>query len=240
MRFIFYFLFLFSLCSFRTAIQDEIKIPELSGPVMDEANVLSPQEKNELELLLRSFLPLVQMQIWTIPNLANEPIESLSIRAADKWKLGTEKKDNGLIILIAPTEHRMRIEVGQGLEGDIPDALAGRMMDSIMAPHFRQNDYYGGLKETALTLYQYAKGDRPTLPEEPKRKAQSSDSFVFLFIFLFIAIFLFRIFSRFRGGGGSGFGGGFYSGGWSSGGGGGGSWSGGGGGFSGGGSSGSW
>src|SRR4051812_38144531 len=92
-------------------------IPNLSGPVIDEAGILRTEEVQELSEKMQSFLPKMQMQIWIVTNLQDEPIENLSIRAVEKWKLGTAKEDNGLLLLISKEDHRARIEVGQGLEG---------------------------------------------------------------------------------------------------------------------------
>ncbi|MBN8554264.1 MAG: TPM domain-containing protein [Deltaproteobacteria bacterium] len=241
----FFFLSTILLISFGSSfVFAEVQIPALTNPVIDEAQILSRAQTDELNSLLKTYPPIMQMQVWIVPDLQSEPIESVGIRAADKWKLGTKKEDNGLILLIAPKERRVRIEIGQGLEGNIPDALAGRIIDSVLNPSFRQKDYFGGIKNTATTLYQYAKGDRVVTDADRKPVRKDNDYIsLFLFVLIFGAIFGFQLWSRSQGGrGGSGFGsGGYSSGSWGRGGGGfGGGWSGGGGGFSGGGSSGSW
>jgi uncharacterized protein len=224
----------------------EVKIPELTGPVIDEARILSAEEQMSLDSMLRSFLPKVQMQIWTLPSLEGEPIESISIRAADKWKLGDEKKDNGIIIVVAPKDRRMRIEIGQGLEGDIPDALAGRIQDQILRPAFREGKYAAGLESAARALYEKASGESPKevgVSSPIANTAKSLGEGLFKFGLFFIFIIIIQILSALGGpnrrqskrSSGLWYGG---SGGW--GGGGGSGWSGGGGGFSGGGSSGDW
>jgi uncharacterized protein len=225
-------------------------IPPLRGPIIDEAQVLSPSQEQALERELLLYPPVVQVQIWIVKDLAGEPIESLSIRATDSWKLGSEKKDNGVLILVATDNRRMRIEVGQGLEGPLPDALAGRIVDHILAPLFRQGDFYGGLLLASRKIFEVAGGDPNMLPrdkslERVSRRQKGSGLHLLFFVILFGAFFLNFLFpffgpSRGRFGRlGGGFGGGHWRG---SGGswGGGSSWGGGGGGFSGGGSSGSW
>src|SRR6187431_979785 len=103
-----------------------VTVPPLTGPVIDQAGLLSAEQVSDLSARAQAMLTHLQMQIWIVPSLEGEAIEQLSIRAVDQWKLGDEKKDNGLLFLIAPADKRMRIEVGRGLEGNIPDILAGR------------------------------------------------------------------------------------------------------------------
>ncbi len=218
------------------------EIPEISSSVMDEAGVLSGSQRAALDAELRSYPPKVQLQIWIVPSTGDEPIESLSIRAADKWKLGTKKEDRGAIILVASNDHKMRIEIGQGLEGEIPDARSARISDQILRPYFRSGDFYGGLLNSSREIFKLAGGDVSMLPgaNAPAIPRGGNKDIILILIFVFIYVFFGLIFGRRRG---FGSGGGGYWGGGSSGGGswggGGGSWSGGGG-FSGGGSSGSW
>lgn len=232
------------LVVFASPIRAEIAIPELSGPVIDHAQILPAEQRRFLEDEIRAYQPLVQMQIWTLDSLEGEPIERVSIRAAEKWKLGTEKGDNGLLILVALKDRRMRIEVGQGLEGSVPDVMAGRIVDQILRPAFREGDYFAGILNASRQLYSLAGGDLTKLAaaeqRTPKRSVRRGGLSDLIFLVIFIIIFIFSMCSRLGSrrrsfGGGSSWGGG--SSGWS---GGGSSWSGGGGGFSGGGSSGSW
>lgn len=219
------------------------EIPNLTGPVIDEAGVLSSGEISELSQTIQSFLPRTQMQIWIMNSIGGESIEGLSIRAAEKWKLGSAKEDNGVLILLAIEDRAMRIEVGQGLEGSIPDSISARIIDGVMKPAFQAGNYFQGLSQALGHLYYRATGENPgsvqALPEARSRRSSRRSS-LFEIIFFLIIIVLQALFGRrrrsgfFGGGGGWGGGGGFRSGG------GGGGWSGGGGGFSGGGSSGRW
>ncbi len=229
-----------------------VEAPALTGPVIDTSQLLSTADKKILVEELRSYLPWVQVQIWIFPTLDGEDIEGVSIRAVEKWKLGTEKQDNGVLITVATEDRRMRIEVGQGLEGQIPDVLAGRIVDQVMRPAFKTGDFVGGLVSASRQIYSLAGGDISSLkpvqnvgPKKVFRRGGLSD-LIFLGAFILISILLSCLNSGRRrsfwgssgwGGGGGGFGGfgGGGGGGWS-----GGGWSGGGGGFSGGGSSGSW
>jgi len=214
--------------------------------VIDEIGLLSPQELQSLSLEISAYPPKIQLQIWILSKLDGEPIESLSIRATDKWKLGTKKEDRGALILIAKDDRAVRIEVGQGLEGDIPDALAGRIIDQVIVPAFRAGRFDDGLRLAARNLYSRAGGDVEALPRiknASSRQSRQQNLFLniipFLVIVLIFGILPRLMMGRRRGVGGFwGGGGGFGGGGW--GGGSGGGWSGGGGGFSGGGSSGNW
>jgi uncharacterized protein len=232
-----------------TAVFAQAPIPALSGPVIDEAALLSADQRATLDQEIRSFLPSVQLQVWTVTSLNNEPIESLSIRAVEKWKLGTGKQDNGVLILVSRDDRRMRIEVGQGLESVLPDALTGRIIDGIMKPYFREGQYYEGITLAAREIHNRATGEYPTgdsplaHAERAPRRVPGITAIIFAFIILMLLSrtglcpLLMLMGGRRRGFfGGSGWGGG----GWGGGGGGGGGWSGGGGGFSGGGSSGNW
>jgi len=212
--------------------------------VIDEVGALSSSQREQLASELRSYPPQLQLQIWILDSLGDEPIENLSIRATDAWKLGTAKEDRGALLLIALKDRRMRLEVGQGLEGEITDLQSSRILDEILRPAFRAEAYFEGLVLASRHVYKLA-GGNPTL-SAPRRAARDgrSRSNIYGVLFFFIVVMVLKGLglggrgrrSRFYGGGGWGSSGSFGS----FGGGGGGGWSGGGGGFSGGGSSGSW
>lgn len=124
------------------------EIPELWGVrVHDEAGVLSQQVVQQLESSLKIFEDSTsdQMAILIIPSLDGEDLEEYSLRVAMKWKLGQEKKDNGILILVAINDRKMRIEVGEGLEGVLPDARCAQIIRNEMAPNFRRGDYDAGV-----------------------------------------------------------------------------------------------
>jgi len=124
------------------------EVPRLSGPVVDEARLLSPQEQLELSELIRSVQNkgIAQIQVAIIKSLGGEPIEAVSIKITDTWKLGDSKKDNGILFLIAVQDKKMRIEVGQGLEGDIPDLIARRILETKVQPFFRSGQFAQGIR----------------------------------------------------------------------------------------------
>lgn len=225
-----------------TANAYALAVPSLRGPVMDNAGIMSRQNKAKIEraLKLLNSNSGIQIQVLTLKSLDGDALEDFSIRAVEKWKLGGTKNDRGALLLIAINDRKMRIEVGDGLEGDIPDLMAGRIVDS-MKPFFKSGDFDTGIYVGVASIAQQAGVDigdmKLTRSSRGRRKSKMSGYVNIASFFIFIILFGFR--RRGRGsvyyGGGGGFGG--SSGGF---GGGGGGWSGGGGSFSGGGSSGSW
>ncbi len=246
-RLIIFFGFI-SLVLFSQYATAQKEIPELQNlRVHDEANILSPQAVSYLEQRLKNFEDSTtnQIAILIVPSLEGEVLESYSLRVAEKWKLGTKNNDNGALLIVAIQDHGVRIEVGQGLEGPLPDAMCSRIIRNEVAPNFRNGNYDAGILAAVSAITQAIKGeykgdDRPVR----KRNGKGNGYLTILILLIFI---LFRFFSRNNKGGGNGWsaGAGFLlgsamgRGGWGGGGGGGG-FSGGGGSFGGGGSSGSW
>lgn len=221
--------------------------PKLTGPVVDEMGLLSASTVAQIEqtLFLMKQNNGPQIQVFVTASLQDEPIESVAIQIFDQWKLGDQKKDDGLLFLIAPKEKKLRIEVGQGLEGEIPDVIAKRIIADIVTPFFKRGEYDFGVVQGIGALQTYLNA---TPEQKVKLQNQVKDSgsglnkenktkkYGFFFILgIWLILFLINpsmalsmlFFALSRGGGGRSGGGG-------------GSWSGGGGSSSGGGASGSW
>lgn len=206
-----------------------LEVPQLTGPVVDNASIFSPLEKNTLEKKIRLFKKKngAQIQVLTIESLDGESLEDFTIEVVDKWKLGDEERDDGLLIFLSKKDRKVRIEVGDGLEGVITDYRSSQVIE-LMVPYFKNGSYAKGLTAGALTIMKLIRGENPDLPKGKKKKENPLTTLIF-----FIFVIFFGIFGRRR----TGFSGGyssFDSSGSSS------SWGGGGGSFSGGGSSGSW
>lgn len=215
--------------------------------VNDNAGLLSPEASAKLEALLKSHEASSgqQFALLTVPSLEGDPIENFSLRVVEKWQLGKKGKDDGLLLVIAPKDRAMRIEVGYGLEGEITDALSSQIIREVLGPAFRQQNFAGGITQAFTLLIQAGGGEAVQVPtaapsarRAPRRSSGETDWPGILFSLLFIFFyFLRRLFGGGTGRGGfyssSGFSG--YSGGGSSGG-----FSGGGGSFGGGGASGGW
>lgn len=242
MRIALSFLILFLASPFAWS-QESFKIPPLTGPVIDEVGYLNRSDRQELMQLLYDFnrRGKAQIQVLIVKDLQGLPIEQASIQITDKWKLGDEKKDNGVLFLISAKERAMRIEVGQGLEGAIPDIYAKRIISDQVIPLFRAQRYSSGVVVGVHEIMRLA--DKEFADENNVATDEGGDIPVGLIILVLIIISLLGRFGGgrgryYHGGWGGGFGGGGYGGGGFGGGGGG--WSGGGGGFSGGGASGNW
>ena len=222
-------------------------VPALKAPVNDYAKIIPSRTEAQLNQALRALKKSggSQISILTIENLGGSSIEQASIQVTDQWKLGGESLDNGVLLLIALKEKKIRIEVGQGLEGLLTDAHSKRIIDESMVPMIRSGDFPGAVM---LGSYQVAQKANPSLevdrffsstsrPWKSGSKRRKGTSLLSLIIYGLIIIFFL---ATGRGGlllvllGSSmGRGGGFRSRG-------GGGFGGGGGGFSGGGASGGW
>ena len=226
--------------------------PPLSGRVVDAANVLSADQRAALDTKLATLETQsgIQLVVATVASLDGQEIEPYANALFREWKLGEAKKNNGVLFLVAPKEHRVRIEVGYGLEGTLTDATSKIIIANAVAPRFKAGDFNGGVARgiddiiAVLTTDSADWQKRPAIRAEPN--ASTLDSLApLIFIAIFAFIFLVNVrrygwsnvliaaLATSPGGRGS-YGGGF------SGGGGGGGFSGGGGSSGGGGASGSW
>ena len=228
-------------------------VPALRGHVNDEAGMLSAAAEQALEQKLAGYEQQTQHQfaLLTIDSLEGDALEDFSIRVVESWKLGQKGKDDGLLLLIAKRDRKLRIEVGYGLEGDVTDIFSAQVIRNVITPALRAGNADKGIDQAFDVLMKKAAGESvPQAAVSPPRKQRSGRSpmGLLVLVFLVVVFFILPVFSRggrrggfFVGGfgGGGGWGGSSGGGGWGGGGGGGG-WSGGGGGFGGGGSSGSW
>jgi uncharacterized protein len=236
---------------------ETFEVPTLRSAVNDEAGILSPATRQRLEAALRELHRAggTQLAVLTVPSLGGLTIEQASIRVVDAWQLGSAEADDGVLLLVAPEERRVRIEVGQGLEGVLPDAWAKRIVDEAITPLFRTGDMDGGV---TVGVYQIARRTNPdvdlapilegSLRTAPTPSRRGASPLRTVFILLVVALVLsvrmgwlpFLLMGgatrRGRWGSAGGFGGGGFGGGGF----GGGGFGGGGGGFSGGGASGGW
>ena len=228
------------------------QVPENVGFVNDFQGILSDTERKELEDFLTEYAQTsgneVAIAIINLPT--GENVESYALKLFNQWGVGGGEEDNGLLVVLYPDARRVRIEVGYGLEGAIPDIVAYNIIEKDMIPYFRNGDYFTGLKTAAIRLTQLAEGEYPDAIRrryyDQVDRGSDSDpegSIVFFLMLLIVIIIVLNNIKRNGGGGGGHRGGrggrGYYGGGpywWGTGGGsnwGGGNW--GGGGFSGGG-----
>ena len=225
-----------------------LDVPPLQGRINDQAGLLSGAERAQLDQRLEAYERKTahQIALLTVQTLGGDPIEDFTIRVAEEWKLGTKGRDDGVLLFIAAADRKARIEVGYGLEGDLPDAVAARIVREIMVPAFGRGDYPGGISGAVGAIIGATGGDGTPLPPATAQRERRSPGLSPYSLLALLAMLFF-----FGGGLGGGrrsrglgalpmfFGGGGFGGG-SSGRGGGGGFRGGGGGFGGGGASGSW
>lgn len=128
--------------------ETERNIPTLNQPVVDQANVLSATEKQNLEQQIRNIYRQGKAQIGIIivPTTGQEGIFDFAMRVAEQWKLGSAKQDNGLLIAVAVNDHKIHIATGYGLEGVLPDIMVSRIIRNQISPAFRQGQYAQGLE----------------------------------------------------------------------------------------------
>ncbi len=248
-----------------TAFAFAFDFPPLSGRVVDQAGVMTAQSRSDVEAKLKDLEDKsgIQLVVATVKSLQGSDIETYANALFRFWKLGEAKKNNGVLLLVAPAEHKVRIEVGYGLEGTLTDALSSVIISSAIIPRFKANDFSGGVERGVDGIISVLSGD--TADWQPKVGVRSDDAskvFNDLFPILFFLLLVFVIWylighangtssgryvkrggrmiflpyggSSWRGGWGGGGGGGFSGGGF------GGGFSGGGGSSGGGGASGSW
>ncbi|WP_076792848.1 YgcG family protein [Chlorobium sp. KB01] len=220
-----------------------IGVPALSGRVNDYAAMISPSVKAELEAKLQQFeaAESTQIAILTVPSLEGEPIENFSIKVAEAWKIGHKGSDNGVLLIVSRDDHKVRIEVGFGLEGRLTDLLSGRIINDEIVPSFKAGKFDDGFSKGVDAIIAAVHGEYKAKPQA--KGSNGKPSIPLLFIILLVIYFISQLSRGHKGGGPMvhrGLGGGFYGGGGSFGGGGGGGFSGGGGGFGGGGASGDW
>lgn len=192
-------------------------VPALTARLIDQTQTLSPEQATAIESRLREIEEKSgsQVVVLIVPSTSPEDIAPYAYRVASTWKIGRKDVGDGLLIVIAKNDRRMRMEVARALEGAIPDLAASRIIEQQMGPHFRQNDYAGGILAALDQVAARIAGEQlpPPTSSTPSQTSQSVD-LEGLAIFLFFAVMVIapvirRIFGRKMGsaivGGGAGF-----------------------------------
>ena len=227
------------------ALQAAPDFPALSGRVVDEANLMSRKQAHQLTQQLAAFEKRsgIQLVVVSIDSLDGETIEEYGYQLGRHWGIGQKGKNNGVLLLIAQDERKVRIEVGYGLEGALPDAIAANIIQTRILPAFKRGDMVAGVVAGSQSIMQALAGEY-----QPVDTAKKEDKLGGPWLFILMVIVMI-VLHNLRGGGGGGGGGrrraAFLAGGFGAGsfggrGGGGGGFSGGGGSFGGGGASGGW
>jgi uncharacterized protein len=178
-----------------------LEVPQLRGRVNDYANMLSPATAERLEQALAAFenSDSTQIVVLTVNSLEGENLEEYSIKVAEAWRIGQTKLDNGAILLIAKQEHKIRIEVGRGLEGVLTDLTSGRIIRGDIAPYFKKNDYDTGITAGVASIMQVVRGEYQAQPRDLKQGKKSAEPVFTLLVFLLVAVVFLGSFSKYLG-----------------------------------------
>jgi uncharacterized protein len=164
-----------ALCLF-AGVAFALDFPQLSGRVVDQAGVMTPDSRAALETKLKDLEDKsgIQLVVATVKSLQGGDIETYANQLFRSWKLGQAQKNNGVLLLVAPAEHKVRIEVGYGLEGTLTDALSSVIISSAIVPRFKANDYSGGIERGVDGIISVLSGD--TADWQPKVNVRPDDN----------------------------------------------------------------
>lgn len=184
-------------------------LPRPTGHVVDEAYLLSLGARHQLEQLAASLeaQTSAEMAVVTIPSLEGDSLEGYTQRLFQTWGIGKKDKHNGILILLARQERKVRIHTGYGVEGLLPDGLCGEIIRTRMVPYFQRGDFPGGLMEGAQAVASVIRQDpeAPKLSKKSRRSRRGSDGVVSLLPVVMTVLIFLAAFSN-RGGRGGGMG----------------------------------
>jgi len=149
------------------AAHADVAVPPLSGRVVDQTSTLSASEISSLTQRLKDFEARKgsQVVVLIVSTTAPETIEQYSIRVAEAWKIGRKKIDDGVLLVVAKNNHKIRIEVGYGLEGALTDVTSKRIIDEVIAPRFQSGDFAGGISVGLEWIFAAIDGEKLPAPQ---------------------------------------------------------------------------
>jgi len=161
-------------------------IPPLDSPVVDTTGTL---DAAQTQALVQQALALQQrkgsqLQVLIVPSTQPEDITQYATRVFEQWRIGRKGVDDGVLLLVARNDRRVRIEPGYGLEGAIPDAVANRVIQEYLVPHFRNDDYAGGIAEATAVLVRLVDGEQLPAPVASNRDPGGGDATFFIALFI--------------------------------------------------------
>jgi len=167
-----------------------LEVPSLRGRVNDLAGLLSQEQSGRLEDQLAQFEQETghQLVVLIVPTLESEDIASFTLKTAERWKLGQKGHDNWALLFIAMNDRKLRIEVGYGLEGTLPDVTAHRIIDEIMVPRFREKDFSDGIEAGITAIIKASQGE--PIPESARTRSNSKNASPSGILSLLIAVAL--------------------------------------------------
>jgi len=170
--------------------QDVLPVPALTARVIDQTGTLDTAQRSALEAKLAAFEQASgpQIVVLMVPSTQPEDISSYAQRVADSWKIGRREVGDGLLIVVAKNDRRVRIEVAKALEGAVPDLAARQIIDRAITPAFRAGDFAGGLSTAVDALMARIKGEGLPLPEARPPQGPQDGSWQELLMFFFVAV----------------------------------------------------
>ncbi|MGY2050625.1 TPM domain-containing protein [Methylobacterium sp. JK268] len=179
------------------ALAADLSFPPLTGRVVDAAGLLTAQQRADLDAKLKAHEDRTsdQVVVATVPGLQDTTIEDYANQLFRAWKLGQAKTNNGVLLLVAPKERKVRIEVGYGLEGALTDALSKVLIASAIAPRFKTGDFAGGINAGVDGILSILAGDAQEWQRKPQVRSDEVDPAQ---VVLFIAFFLLVVFVLWR------------------------------------------
>ena len=170
--------------------QAQLAVPALSAHVVDTTGTLAPAQREQLNARLAAFEKTSgsQVVVLLVPTTQPEDIASYANRVGNTWKIGRREVGDGLLLIVALQDRKVRIEVAKSLEGAIPDLAAKRIIDSAITPRFKQGDYAGGLDAGVTQIMALIKGEALPAPEKQQQTALGDFDWGDLAIFMFFAI----------------------------------------------------
>lgn len=173
-----------------------LQVPPLTGRVVDNANIISSRDEKEITAYLASLEEAtgVQAAVLTVRSLNGEALEDYSLKVCETWKLGQKGKDNGVLLLVALQERKVRIEVGYGLEGDLTDTKCGLIIRKVIIPQFRNGDYSEGIVRGVKNIAGVVADNEELVSKkvsnpEQETSAEGSALFGFLFVLGWFILF---------------------------------------------------
>lgn len=188
--------------TFVTSAQDILPIPELTNPVTDLTATLTDSEMSRLNSTLYNYAQEKgsQVVVLIIPTTSPEDIASYGIRVAEEWQIGRSEIDDGVLLLVAKDDRDVRIEVGYGLEGPIPDAYAKRIIENLIVPNFRNGQFYEGITEGVGAIMGLIDGEELPGVTQSSQSSQGSGkgkkSLAYLMILMIIGVSIGKAFIK--------------------------------------------
>ena len=167
-------------------------VPALTARVTDLTGTLAPEQRTALEERLAAFESRKgsQIAVLLVPTTEPETIEQYSLRVVEQWKIGRKGVDDGALLIVAVKDRTLRIEVGYGLEGAMPDAVAKRIVSDEIVPHFKRGDFYGGINAGVSRMMSVLEGEPLPAPRAAQRGGQGGGNLESLLVVGFILVFI--------------------------------------------------